>query len=596
MRTIGDNAFLDCSGLTGSLTIPNSVTTIGDKAFAYCSGFTGDLTIGNSVTTIGDNAFAYCSGFTGDLTIPNSVTTIESDAFYHCSGLTGELTIPNSVTKIGSYAFCGCDGFTGTLTLGSSLTNIGEGAFLCDGFNDVVSLNINPPSPPMYYAGNGATIYYKNGNNERRTLYVPAESVNAYKESYIFKNFSPIYPLEYQNSEVIEITPKKMTMLVGEICRLTAVIVNIPDKTVTWSSSDSEIVSISNNGRGEVRGLKGGQAVITATASNGLTATCDITVVQPVRRVYLNKYDVKVMENEIVQLTATIEPEDTTDKSVVWSSSDEAVATVDANGLVTAIKQGKATITASTENGLKATCAITVVAATVDAAGLTLNLEEAEIIENNTLQLTATVTPADATDKTVTWSSSDEAVAIVDATSLVTAIKPGKATITASTENGLKATCTVTVVAATVDAAGLTLNLEEAEIIQNNTLQLTATITPTDATDKTVTWSSSDEAVATVNANGLVTAKSVGTATITASTANGFKATCTVTVAAKPAGIEGVEAEEESAVRVEGGNIIAPEGSEVFDLNGRRVSAKGLSSGIYIVRIPGAKAIKVIVK
>ncbi|MDE6297493.1 MAG: leucine-rich repeat domain-containing protein, partial [Muribaculaceae bacterium] len=106
VTTIGEQAFIYCRGLTGSLIIPNSVTTIGDLAFSDCSGFTGSLTIGNSVTTIGNFAFYDCSGFTGSLKIGDLVTTIGDSAFANCSGLTGSLPIGNSVTTIGDLAFC----------------------------------------------------------------------------------------------------------------------------------------------------------------------------------------------------------------------------------------------------------------------------------------------------------------------------------------------------------------------------------------------------------------------------------------------------------------------------------------------------------
>ncbi len=138
VTTIEQWAFYGCSGFTGNLTIPNSVTTIGDEAFRSCTGFTGSLTIGNSVTEIGDCAFCDCSGFTGSLTIPNSVTEIEMGAFGNCSGFTGSLTIPNSLTTIGWEVFYGCSGFTGSLTIPSSVTEIGYGAFgNCSGFTEV---------------------------------------------------------------------------------------------------------------------------------------------------------------------------------------------------------------------------------------------------------------------------------------------------------------------------------------------------------------------------------------------------------------------------------------------------------------------------
>ena len=155
VTTIGENAFIFCSGLTGSLTIPNSVTTIGKNAFYNCSGFTGSLTIPNSVITIGAWAFCNCSGFTGNLVIPNSVVSIGgyyneeydenwehfSGAFSGCSGFNGTLTLSNSLTEIGDYAFEGCSGLSGDLVIPNSVTSIGSNAFSdCYGFNGTLTL------------------------------------------------------------------------------------------------------------------------------------------------------------------------------------------------------------------------------------------------------------------------------------------------------------------------------------------------------------------------------------------------------------------------------------------------------------------------
>ena len=165
VTAIGNYAFNRCYGLTGSLTIPNSVKSIGNKAFEYCSNFTGSLTIGNSVTSIGNDAFyqctnftgsltigssvesigswafAECSGFNGTLTIPNSVKSIADHAFYYCSGFNGSLTIPNFVTIIGGEAFRDCLGFTGSLAIPNSVTIIGDNAFRdCSGFNGTLTI------------------------------------------------------------------------------------------------------------------------------------------------------------------------------------------------------------------------------------------------------------------------------------------------------------------------------------------------------------------------------------------------------------------------------------------------------------------------
>ena len=144
--SIGSSAFSYCSGLTGSLTIPDSVESIGNDAFYMGFGgdsWSGSLTIGNSVTSIGSGAFYRCGGFTGSLTIGNSVTSIGSGAFLYCTGLTGSLVIPDSVTSIGSSAFYFC-GFTGSLVIPDSVTSIGSNAF--GNCSSITALYTNTPA------------------------------------------------------------------------------------------------------------------------------------------------------------------------------------------------------------------------------------------------------------------------------------------------------------------------------------------------------------------------------------------------------------------------------------------------------------------
>ena len=138
---IGNFAFRECSGFTGTLAIPDSITNIGLLSFSGCNGFTGDLIIPDSVITIGCRAFYACNGFNGMLTIADSVISIGDYAFYNCSSLRGSLTIPNSVTYIGESAFAQCKSFTGSLIIPDSVTEIGDCAFSnCSGFNGTLTL------------------------------------------------------------------------------------------------------------------------------------------------------------------------------------------------------------------------------------------------------------------------------------------------------------------------------------------------------------------------------------------------------------------------------------------------------------------------
>ena len=242
----------------------------------------------------------------------------------------------------------------------------------------------------------------------------------------------------------------------------------------------------------------------------------------------------KIEVGKSVTLTYTVAPEDCAD-TVTWSSSDTSVATVsnggDNVGQVTGVAAGEATITLQVGN-LMDTCTVTVVEGdTVEVTGVTLNKNELTLTEGNSEKLVATVTPDNATDKTVTWTSNKTDVATVE-NGVVTAVGEGTATIKA-TAGGYEASCVVTVNPATVDVTGVTLDKTSATLYINgesgtNTVTLTATVTPDNATDKTVTWTSNKTDVATVE-NGVVTAVGEGTATITA-TAGGKSATCTVTV------------------------------------------------------------------
>ena len=166
--------------------------------------------------------------------------------------------------------------------------------------------------------------------------------------------------------------------------------------------------------------------------------------------VSLDKTSVELKINESLGLKASISPADATNKDVTWTSSDEKIAKVDANGKVTAVGVGKATITVTTKDGnFKATCDITVKneeVQVVKVIGVSLDKTSVELKINESLGLKASISPADATNKDVTWTSSDEKIAKVDANGKVIAVGAGKVTITVTTKDGgFKATCEVIV-------------------------------------------------------------------------------------------------------------------------------------------------------
>ena len=260
----------------------------------------------------------------------------------------------------------------------------------------------------------------------------------------------------------------------------------------------------------------------------------------PVERITLNQTSIELTEGDETTLSAIITPETATNKNIIWSSSNEEVATIE-NGKVTAKKEGTATITVTTEDGNKtATCKVIVNAKVYPVTSITIDKTSVEVKEGDEFTLIATVKPDNATNKNVTWSSSDDTVASVS-NGKVTALKAGMATITAKTDDGGKtATCEVTVNAKVYPVTGVTLDKTSATLTEGDEVTLTATVNPDNATNKNVTWSSSNNTVASVS-NGKVTALKAGMATITAKTDDGGKtATCEVSVNAKVYPVTGV--------------------------------------------------------
>ena len=260
-----------------------------------------------------------------------------------------------------------------------------------------------------------------------------------------------------------------------------------------------------------------------------MSATCAVTVsATSAASITLNKTAIVLKATQTETLTATVLPATTTVKVIEWSTSDAKVATIDANGKVTAVAVGTATITA-TCGSVSATCAVTVEA--TPAESVEINVSTSTLRAGESTKLVVTVKPSTTTNPSVTFSSSDNSVATVDAEGNVTAVGVGEAIITV-TCGDVSSTIIIKVVdtiadSITLDKTAITLKATETET-------LSATVLPESTTDKTVTWSTSDAKVATVDANGKVTAVAVGTTTITA-TCGSVSATCAVTVEATPA-------------------------------------------------------------
>lgn len=318
----------------------------------------------------------------------------------------------------------------------------------------------------------------------------------------------------------VSLSKTEADLVVGSTLQLTATVnpSNATEKTVTWTSSNTTVASVTPTGL--VTANAAGTANITASCG-GKSATCKISAKKPVASVELDQTEITLDAEETYTLKATVKPDDATDKTVVWESSKTSVATVDNNGKVKGIDNGVASVTA-TCGGKAASCKVNVV---VKVKSVSLNQPSATIaVGEEPLTLTATISPNNAADKSVIWTSSNSSVATVN-NGVVTAVDAGTTTITADA-SGKTATCEVTVI---ILVESVELNKTELIIKEGTSETLEATVKPVNATNKTVTWTSSNTTVATVDSNGRVEAKVPGTSVITA-TSGEKSATCYVTV------------------------------------------------------------------
>jgi len=377
----------------------------------------------------------------------------------------------------------------------------------------------------------------------------------------------------------VSVSPQMVSLEEGSITTLTAQVSpsNASNKNVTWSSNNTTIATVDQNGR--VTAMKEGNIVITVTTDDGdFTSTAAIEVTAKpegdiaVTGVQVTPQSASVEEGKTLSLTVEVSPSNATNKNISWSSSDTTIATVNANGLITAIKIGSVTITTTSEDGgFTNTVSITITEKNEDSiavSGIYVTPQQVVLEGGATQQLSYQIRPSNATNTNVVWRSTDESIVIVDSNGLVTGLKKGTAKVEAQTEDGgfiSDATVRVTsdnieVISVTdieinpetaeldegesltleyaitpanatnknvdkpdetVAVSGVSVTPENVDLENSDTVQLSYQISPANATNKNIVWSSSDITIATVNQNGLVATLKEGEVSITVTTADG---------------------------------------------------------------------------
>lgn len=296
------------------------------------------------------------------------------------------------------------------------------------------------------------------------------------------------------------------------------------NENLRWFSDNESVATVDQNGT--VTAVSKGTATITATTVTGnISASCTVQVTSPVQSISLSSTSATLNIDQTKRLTATISPVDYSGM-IEWRTTNAKVATVDQEGLITATGSGTAIISVTADSGKTVQCTVTVKSPATD---ITLNKTELTLEKGYTEKLICSMLPADTTD-TVTWSTSSSTYAAVSSDGTVTANRIGTATITATTTSGKKAYCVVTIVDPTIPVASVTVDRTEHIMTQAETVQLKGVILPSDATNKNLTWTSTDNRIASVTENGVVTANSVGVAVITATANNGMYGQCVIKV------------------------------------------------------------------
>ena len=511
----------------GTITITDCTNTGNVSSVFDSGGFIG-YNYNRGTTTITDctnagNVLSSFSGGGGGFVGNNSVSTLTITDCTNAGNVSGCAY---------SGGFVGANYGNGTLTISNSSNtgNVSASSSYSGGF--VGSNNGDLMKTDNCYCLTGSVG--ENGNYNGYML-TPEQMRNQNSfNDFDFENVWTMnsfinegYPYLKNTENNLQLNICSKVVKKGDTLQLKAYRNGIEVKNITWSVTyGSPNTSITKYGL--VRTLNIGLATITAVDSNGNKANCNINVVEGIGKISFGITEVNLKKGETVRYNPIISPTPNNYiKLTNWTSSNSSVATVDSTGNVTANSVGKTTISVSSESGFTTSYTLNVIS---PATYMYFEEPNVTLVKGQSKKLNLIVKPDDCTD-TITYNSSDSDLS-VDSNGVITASEryTGTYTITAESSSGATATCQVKVINPPVIATGLELNYTEKTMLVGEVLILKGTFTPVDATDKTLTWKSSNENVATVSQNGSVTAKSGGKVTITATTSNGIVAGCVISI------------------------------------------------------------------
>ena len=511
--------FEKCTGLE-KIDIPDTVTVVENSSFSGCTKLE-EVKYSNKLTKIENYGFYGCT-LLKKVVMPDTINFIGNSIFQNCTSLT-EVHLPKSLKEIPSDTFSGCKKLT-TINFPSTLTTIGNSAFSgCESLPEAILPSgvekiesnafknckaLKKAAVPDTVSSIGSSAFY--GCEALTDITLGSKLKKIESQTFYGCTVLPSIVLPYNvttigDSAFVNCTKLTQITVPRNTTSIASNAFSYPKKMTMYGPSDCYAQTYASG-----KGIKYVTQDIHATS-----VSLDIT------EKTAERYD-------DFQLTAKIAPLNFTD-AVVWTSSNEEVATVSDTGYVEICGVGTAVITVTAGN-VKAACKITV-PQLID--WIEFDEDEIELKAGETYQLKPYISPSDATNKKLKYTSSDTKVAEVSASGLVTAKSEGEAKIRAAATDGSDeyAACYVTVTGK-AKVTGITLDRTSAEVKRGEKLTLNATVSPSYASNKKVVWKSANTKIATVDANGSVTAKAPGRTkiTVTSSGNSSYQASCTVTV------------------------------------------------------------------
>mgnify|MGYP000102670116 CR=1 FL=1 len=511
--------FEKCTGLE-KINIPDTVTVVENSSFSGCTKLE-EVKYSNKLTKIENDGFYGCTSLK-KVVMPDTINFIGNSIFQNCTSLT-EVHLPKSLKEIPSDTFSGCKKLT-AINFPSTLTTIGNSAFSgCESLPEAILPSgvekietnafknckaMKKAVVPDTVSSIGSSAFY--GCEALADITLGSKLKKIESQTFYGCTVLPSIVLPYNvttigDSAFVNCTKLTQITVPRNTTSIASNAFSYPKKMTMYGPSDCYAQTYASG-----KGIKYVTQDIHATS------------------VSLDSTEKTAERYDDFQLTATIAPLNFTD-AVVWTSSNEEVATVSDTGYVEICGVGTAVITVTAGN-VKAVCKITV-PQLID--WIEFDEDEIELKAGQTYQLKPYISPSDATNKKLKYTSSDTKVAEVSASGLVTAKSEGEAKIRAAATDGSDeyAVCYVTVTGK-AKVTGITLDRTSAEVKRGEKLTLNVTASPSYASNKKVVWKSANTKIATVDANGSVTAKAPGRTkiTVTSSENSSYQASCTVTV------------------------------------------------------------------